>query len=40
MEIHPLEALIKQYLAEKDITRGSYELYNAMNNHPLEALIR
>jgi site-specific recombinase XerD len=30
MEIHPLEALIKQYLAEKDITRGSYELYNTI----------
>ena len=30
MKNHPLEVLIKQYLAEKDITRGSWELYNTI----------
>jgi integrase/recombinase XerD len=30
MDNHPLEALIKQYLAEKDIAKGSYELYNTI----------
>ena len=30
MNTHPLESLIKQYLAEKDITRGTWELYNTV----------
>jgi hypothetical protein len=30
MNTHPLELLISQYLAEKDITRGSWELYNTI----------
>jgi len=30
MNSHPLESLIKQYLLEKDITRGSYELYHTI----------
>jgi site-specific recombinase XerD len=28
MNTHPLELLISQYLAEKDITRGTFDLYN------------
>jgi len=27
METHPLDFLVNQYLSEKDITRGTYELY-------------
>jgi len=30
MNNHPLELLIRQYLAEKDITRGTWELYNTV----------
>jgi len=30
MNNHPLETLFKQYLAEKDITRGTFELYNTV----------
>ena len=30
MKNHPLKLLIKQYLAEKDITRGTFELYNTV----------
>ncbi len=30
MNIHPLDSLIMQYLAEKDITRGSFELYDTI----------
>jgi len=30
MNDHPLELLIRQYLAEMDITRGTFELYNTI----------
>jgi integrase/recombinase XerD len=30
MNNHPLELLIREYLAEKDITRGTWELYNTV----------
>ncbi len=30
MNNHPLESLIAQYLAEKDITRGTFELYHTV----------
>ena len=30
MNYHPLEILIIEYLAEKDITRGTFELYNTI----------
>ena len=30
MSQHPLELLIEQYLAEKDITRGTWELYHTI----------
>jgi len=30
MNNHPLEQLIRQYLAKKDITKGTWELYNTV----------
>lgn len=30
MNNHPIKLLIKQYLGEKDITKGTYELYNTV----------
>lgn len=40
MNNHPLEQLIKDYLAEKDIKKGTYELYITILNQYIDYLIR
>ena len=39
MNNHPLEQLITEYLAEKDITKGSYDLYITVLKQYLSSLV-
>jgi hypothetical protein len=39
MENHPLEQLITEYLTEKDITKGSYGLYDTNLKQYLSSLV-
>lgn len=39
MEIHPLDSLVNKYLSEKDITRGTYELYRNILRQYLSYLM-